>query len=80
MEKYVHWKVKFCDWLLCDGKYDTTLPATDMAWIGLARYHAQSFGVCIARAATGLEHDAAKTTGSRCGPILLILNNRAYVN
>ena len=46
----------------------------------LARYHAQSYSVCIAREAAGLEHDAAKTTGSRCGRIVLILNNRVYVN
>ena len=36
--------------------------------------------MCIAREAAGLKHDAAKTTGSRCGRIVLIRYNRAYVN
>ena len=45
----------------------------------LALNHSQSYIAFIAREAEELEHDAAKTTGSRFGPILLILNDWAYV-
>ena len=50
-----------------------------MARVTLALKHAQSCSVFIAREAAGLEHDAAKTTESRCGQIMLILTDRDYV-
>ena len=46
-------------------------------WSAVARKHAQSCTVFIAREAAGLKQNAAKTTGSRCYRIWLLLYDRA---